>query len=544
MHSPALALSWQLWARHRWGLVGVVLVLLTFAVIFNTSPAGTVEPMHGYLGSFLFVFALAYVASIFAYGFDSQLEASESCFPAWHFRLPISTRALVGWPMLQGITAIVCLWMAWATLVLRPCGIEVSWWLTALVPAGFLAVTQALIWWPFGLPWVRVVVAAPLLGLLAVAPAYGPVLGVPQTVLAGLFAALVPLAFVAAWTGVARARRGQTPEWQGLRRSFWTHLGRTASRQPPFRSAARAQLWFEWRRRALTFPLSVGCFAALHLALIVWVEPRPEDRIRLGLNFLFMPLLLAPIVGSALGIAGTSARDTLAMSAFLATRPMTSAGVVAAKLKAAALSTLAAWAIVLVAASIWLAHTGAYRVLAVVWSDLLDQHGAWRVGAGVLLAVVVPLLLTWKLAVNNLFLGLAGRAWVFWGSMVAQGAVFTLALMLLAHALSSGWLERLDFHQTLREALPWCAGTAVALKIVAAAWGLRALRRRELVDRHSLATCLGIWLVAALALFVLVWAVVPAHVGPWYLIVCGIVLFLPLVRLSAAPLALAWNRHR
>ena len=50
--------------------------------------------------------------------------------------------------------------------------------------------------------------------------------------------------------------------------------------------------------------------------------------------------------------------------------------------------------------------------------------------------------------------------------------------------------------------------------------------------------------LVAVALFVLVWAVVPEDVGPWYLIAGALVLFLPLVRLCAAPLALAWNRHR
>ena len=37
---------------------------------------------------------------------------------------------------------------------------------------------------------------------------------------------------------------------------------------------------------------------------------------------------------------------------------------------------------------------------------------------------------------------------------------------------------------------------------------------------------------------------VPSGVVPLYGLALGVVLFLPLARLLAAPLALAWNRHR
>jgi hypothetical protein len=55
---------------------------------------------------------------------------------------------------------------------------------------------------------------------------------------------------------------------------------------------------------------------------------------------------------------------------------------------------------------------------------------------------------------------------------------------------------------------------------------------------------LGLWLGAALGLVaVLVW-LIPSNYLPLYSAALGVVLFLPLARLAAAPLALAWNRHR
>ena len=66
---------------------------------------------------------------------------------------------------------------------------------------------------------------------------------------------------------------------------------------------------------------------------------------------------------------------------------------------------------------------------------------------------------------------------------------------------------------------------------------------RLLSDRTLLigAAC---WDVAVFALYgLLVW-LVPTLLFPRYLLVFLAILAIPLVRLSAAPLALAWNRHR
>jgi hypothetical protein len=52
------------------------------------------------------------------------------------------------------------------------------------------------------------------------------------------------------------------------------------------------------------------------------------------------------------------------------------------------------------------------------------------------------------------------------------------------------------------------------------------------------------WCVAVFALYgVLVWMFDTPHI-PHYLLMLLAILAMPLARLSAAPLALAWNRHR
>jgi hypothetical protein len=84
----------------------------------------------------------------------------------------------------------------------------------------------------------------------------------------------------------------------------------------------------------------------------------------------------------------------------------------------------------------------------------------------------------------------------------------------------------------------------VLLKLTAAAVVLRALVRRGLLEARTLAKLLGLWLLLVGGLFALAYLVIPAGAVPAVLLACGVVLSLPLARVAAAPLALAWNRHR
>ncbi len=542
MHSPTLALAWQVWGRHRRGLAAVLLYLVATAVVFNALPNGTLETRHGALMSIQFVIALIYVAAAFAFGFETQLETRESGFPARLFTLPVRTSVLVGWPMLQGTATVALLWLAWARFVLWPSGIEVSLGSTALLAAAFVAVLQALLWCPFGLPWVRVVVTLVLLPLLALAPQLGAAFGVSESALLGLYAALIPLAALTAFAGVSRARHGAAPDWRGLFRSLPTVARRPARRRTPFASPARAQLWLERRRHLLPLPLVVGVFSALHLTVILWIEQQPvelENRFLLGLNFLIFPLLFAPLFGCFLGQMGTATGNSHSLPSFIATRPIPVTALVAAKLKVAVLATLAAWAVVLLAAAVWDVESGSHAKLRQLWDYLLQAYPTGRVAATVLLVVAGPLLLTWRLLTDNLWIGLTGRPWLVRGCLVACGVGLSAAGMMYAQVANEPGLGG-----RLWAALPWWAGAAALLKLLAAAGVGRALLRRGLVGPRTLAKWLAVWLLAVAGLFVLVYGAVPPAAAPVSLLASGAVLGVPLVRLAAAPLALAWNRHR
>jgi hypothetical protein len=541
MHSPTLALSWQLWGRHRRALAAFLLYLIGTAVVFNALPAGTVEDWHGGLLSIQFVLGLIYVAAIFAYGFESRLEAPESGFPARLFTLPVRTSMLVGWPMLQGMAAVALLWLAWAYFVLRPSGIEVSLGSTTLLAAAFVAVLQALLWSPFGLPWVRVVLAVVLLPLLALAPLLGPLFGLSGALLLGLYAGLIPVGAVMAFLGVSRARHGVASDWRRLFRVTWTNGRRLPRRPDPFSSAARAHFWLEWRRHFVPFPLVAGALALLTLTIVLPDEtpPRPNNLIRFGMNFVIYPLILAPFFGCFLGRTGHSGGNPYRLSSFTATRPLSSAALVAAKLKVAGLLTLTTWGLMLLAATIWLVKSGHDKLLSQLWSDFRQANPPGRVVAITLLAVGGPMLLTWRLLVDNLWIGLTGRAWLVRVSLVACGACLPLAFILLARVGDTPGLGK-----RLWDALPWYAGGAALVKLLAAGCVGFALLQRGLARPQTLAMWLGVWLLAAVGLFVLAYEAAPVDVVPVSVLVSAAVLGVPLVRLAAAPLALDWNRHR
>ena len=86
----------------------------------------------------------------------------------------------------------------------------------------------------------------------------------------------------------------------------------------------------------------------------------------------------------------------------------------------------------------------------------------------------------------------------------------------------------------------------VACLVLPVFWGwlVHALRRRRLIDPPLLTRLLGAWLLSAVCLTALTCWLVPARLAPWHLVAACVVLALPLVRISLAPLALAWNRHR
>jgi len=184
------------------------------------------------------------------------------------FTLPVTTAALAGWPMLYGTAAMASLWLAMRLFAVWPSEFDVPGIWPALLAAALLAWTQALTWMPYGLPGLRGIVAMLLLATIDAVALLAIYSKAGEPLMVAFLAPQVPLAYLVARSAVARARRGDVPDW----RPMFARLGRIANvlprRRDNFASPARAQLWFEWRRHGRSLPALVAILLPFELALL------------------------------------------------------------------------------------------------------------------------------------------------------------------------------------------------------------------------------------------------------------------------------------
>ena len=254
---------------------------------------------------------------------------------------------------------------------------------------------------------------------------------------------------------------------------------------------------------------------------------------------LAIPVILAGLAGTTVSGRNPWVKDYYGVAPFTATLPMSTAGMVAARLKVAALSTLAAWALVVVGMSLAVWLTGKLDEAAGWWRQAADQHGPVKIIVGMGTGAVLLVVWTWKRHVDSLFLNLTGRTWVIGTSL------FVNMIGLFAMCVLAGWIiEHPEKREPLLAWLPWLLGLPVLARLLATGLALRLVLRWRLLERRVVTSWVTGWLVLALALFgVLVW-VVPAGLVPRSYLAFAVVWCLPMAHLAAAPLALAWNRHR
>jgi hypothetical protein len=91
---------------------------------------------------------------------------------------------------------------------------------------------------------------------------------------------------------------------------------------------------------------------------------------------------------------------------------------------------------------------------------------------------------------------------------------------------------------------PSLLGVLAFAKVCVAVWvAMRLFASRLLADR-TLVIGAAAWCTAVLLLCGVLWWWVDTELFPRYLLAFIAILAVPLARISAAPLALAWNRHR
>jgi hypothetical protein len=474
-----------------------------------------------------------YLLAVFTFGISGDLAARESMYPPRMLTLPVRSAALAGWPMLYGCVSMALLWFALRTACIFPSGFAVPKFWPALFAASLLAWTQALTWMPYPIRGMRIVISIGLLVSIDIVVFTALEYKAGESTMLLLLAPFVPLAYIAASSAVRRARQGDVPDW-GVTPAF----SRSAA-LGDFRSPARAQLWLEWRQFGRSLPLLVAIVLPVGLSLLFLFHETPVIVIEIVVASLLLPSFLAIFVAATAGKSSANASESYGITSFIATRPVEDRALVVAKWKAALLSTLAAWTIVAIAIPVALTWSNATEPILNIVRNVdaaLGRPRAIILGLLILAGLVVS---TWKQLVQGLYIAMSGRDWA------VKGIVFaTLALVTLGF-LGLGWL--LDSRYRMAVALnsiPWLMAALVALKLLLAARVMQRGAARGLFTRAQLIFGAMAWDVCVLAVYGVLALILPDILVRRYFLLLMAMLVVPLVRLAAAPLAVAGNRHR
>ena len=537
MRTPAAAIAWELRQRHRWGLMAVIATILILGAIKIAARPQLNDVTFPLLVPIPLAAMFLYLLAVFTFGISGDLAARESMYPPRMLTLPVRSAALAGWPMLYGCVSMALLWFAMRTVCIFPSGFAVPKYWPALFAASLLAWTQALTWMPYPFRGMRIVISIGLLVSIDVVVFSALENKAGESTMLLLLAPFVPLAYAAAVAAVRRARHGDIPDW-GVAERFAPAFTRSTAHRD-FRSAGHAQLWFEWRQFGRSLPLLVAIMLPVGLSLLFLFRQTPAIVVEIVVGSLLVPPFMAIFVAATAGKSSANASESYGMTPFVATRPVEDRALVVAKWQAALLSTLAAWVIVAIAVPAALLWSDAAQPIINIARDVDSALGLQRaiiLGVLILAGLAVS---TWKQLVQGLYIAMSGRDWA------VKGIVFgTLSLLTLGF-LGLGWI--LDSRYRLAVALnaiPWLMAALVALKLLLAMRVMQRGAARGLFTRTQLIFGATAWDVCVLAVYGVLALILPAILARRYFLLIIAMLFVPFVRLAAAPLAVAGNRHR
>jgi hypothetical protein len=544
MRSPAQAIAWEICAKNRWALLFAFGLIPFCLLLRGLIPPGheLVKMIHG-LSALMTFASLLWVCSYTA----NDSRGRFSGFPAWMYTLPLRTSVLVMWPMILGCVLLLAALVAWEFTISKCWEIPVApmhvgW--HALLFVGSLFSVQALIWSLHRFRWIRVAaLVAVIFGFLYVGLvahtfnfANGAILWFAGVSLS------IPLAVAAAIAGVERDRRGAWQGWTG--KLLEQLLDIIPRRSGPFASAARAQLWCEWRRKGLFLVAVFGVPMALSMCLFplgaaLYLLPM-ETLFHFSYPFLLMTLF-SGVIGSAVAKSDAWSPE-LGIHPIVATKPLSTGALVFSKMKAAAIVTFLGWVlfcILLVPVIRFHGHLYSWSDEASrFWPDFstnFPRFWHWVLNPVVVLALVAA---TWHTTVQTMATALTGNKRRV---ILSAGQGMLVLAIVIATAV---WLykDQSKIDAFLRF-LPWFTATMMGLKILGT---VRAfVSARAIVSRRDFFVLLGLYSLVALLVLA---AGIFAHLAKglpaallWLLVLWH---FFPGGEIPQCVVALAGNRHR
>jgi hypothetical protein len=548
MRSAVIALAWEFWAANRGGWLIVLAAIIGCALLFRMLD----DPLQKSEG-LRFLCCLPMVMSMILAGAfcnftDRERRDGIAGFPRHLFVLPLKTAFLVTCAMACGLISVLAVYLAWAILVLPPLEIEVWVRWPATLIATCVVFYQAIIWCLCGFRLTRIValslVATAVLGV-GFLPMLLPTTNIwsSQAVLTATLAGLAAAAYIVTVVTVSVQRRGGGRGWMWAM-PLVDRLAATLSyRRRALKTADAALCWIEWRRVDFVLPASVLLTTILILFLTIRFTDGGAKATRWAETWLgLMPILLAVPIGMGFGKPDFWSLD-LSLPTFVAARPVSGGQLLAAKMKVAAISTLLAWTVLLLIAPLCI----------YLYLDSEHWHDAWEM-SGILysdfsrsvlpvLAVVMAMLLTWSFLIGNVWLGYSGRP-AFYYSFVTVGMAGLLAAFFFVVWWAESPRSRDNLIVNVLPWLPWLLAVAIAVKAWASAACASFLHRRRLVSGQQIAIFLCVWLAATSCLMYCGWLLSPRIEWLRDMLLLAALCMVPAARLAAAPLTIAWNRHR
>jgi hypothetical protein len=521
MRSIPLAMTWELLHRGRWWLIGAMLCASALPAIIFAALANE-RGFDPHFDGLIVIHVVMMQINMFIFG--AAVFAAQG-HPSRLYTYPVSNSTIVAWHLLPAM-AVMALETLVSTAALNAV-FDLGWplWGPAIFLTVMLAAINAVFWLTEKSAWVAFAIGAvaAVLGCWFKSR-FGPVFSEPThfwtEVTAGEFLTMLAigvLAYAVAVVAVARNRRGALLPALGI--VAW--IERTFDPAPelgvPFRSAAHAQFWFEWRRKGWFMPgaLAIGVFGASCVWLVL--SRRPQD-ILFGLfgGGVLLPLF-GFIGGIVIGNVGPADSDHK-MAQFLAMRPMTTGDMARTILKAAARSVLIAW-------GIWAAAILAvYAILTITISisAIAAQSLPWWF-------IPATLLGNWIVMAVGAAIRLTGRL----------KPLLALFLSVISLPIAIAAIIAIANQRLLGQGVATIIGVGFVL---ATMWAFNAARRRALIGSPTLLIALIGW-IALGTLAAVPWPLYhPTPLGG-YIFILGL-LALAVAPLATFPLALAWNRTR
>jgi hypothetical protein len=548
MHSRALAIAWEFWSANRRGWV-LVLSALVACGVFSRVFATAIQSSEG----LQFLTYLPLVGSlILAVSFcnftDRNHRDGIAGFPRHLFTLPVSMALTVTCAMCCSLLSVVGIYVAWVTLVLQPLDVAMLIRWPATLLAAFVVFYQAIIWCLCGFRLTRVVTLS-LAATLLVGVGFFPTLRSKSDFWASEFnlsaslLVLMAVAYAATLATVGVQRRGGARGWAGLQELAERIVSAVPHPKVTPKTPDAALFWFEWRRSGFVLPMAVLLITALILGPVLSITGRGDSKTLWAEMWLFiMPMLMAFPIGLGFGKPDFWSLD-LALSPFAATRPVTSAQFLGAKLKTAACSTLLAWTLLILVAPTFIyatCKTDHWEHLQRSSAMLYSPTSQWLLP---ILMIVAAVLITWSLLVAGIWLGYSGRPGFYYSMTVVGLTVFVTAFFYviwwLDHPRSRG--------ETLVGMLPWMPwvlAIVVTFKAFTSVMCVRELRHRRLVSDHGVTSYACAWLGATICLVIFASLLSP-RIG-WFRDTAIIAAFvaIPTCTIAAAPFTISWNRHQ